>query len=117
MPLDHLLEAKYERGISRDATGLNLSSFELIELLFFGLGPSPSLGPILIVELRALGVELRALDRAFAIIVLNDLNACFLGFLADFFTLLYKIYYNSTLHAHFGSFFGDYYQRFTAGPS
>ena len=35
----------------RDATGLNLSSFELIELLIFGLGPSPSLGPILIVEL------------------------------------------------------------------
>ena len=44
--------------INRDATGLNLSSFELIELLFFGLGPSPSLGPILIVELRALVVEL-----------------------------------------------------------
>ena len=61
-------------GLStRDATGLNLSSFELIELLIFGLG----LGPILIVELRALGVELRALTRAFAIIVLHDLNACF----------------------------------------
>ena len=59
----------------------------------------------MIVELRALGVELRALDRAFAIIVLNDLNACFLGFLADFFTLLYKIYYNSTLHAHLAHFF------------
>ena len=82
-------ELTVEGLFSRDATGLNLSSFELIELLIFGLGPSPSLGPILIVELRALGVELRALTRAFAIIVLNDLNACFLGFLADFFTLLH----------------------------
>ena len=72
----------------RGVTGLNLSSFELIELLIFGLGPSPSLGPILIVELRALGVELRALTRAFAIIVLNDLNRCFLVFWLIFFTLL-----------------------------
>ena len=68
--------------INRGATGLNLSSFGLIELLIFGLGPSPSLGPILIVELRALGVELRAFIRAFAITVLNDLNACFWVFLA-----------------------------------
>ena len=74
----------------RDATGLNLSSFGLIKLLIFGFGPSPSLGPILIVELRALGVELRAIPRAFTIIVLNDLNACFGGFSAYFFTLLYK---------------------------
>ena len=106
------------RLYTRDATGLNLSGFELIELLIFGLGPSPSLGPILIVELRALGVELRALTRAFAIIVLNDLNACFWGFFSDF--LPYYIRFTTIVHcmhilAHFlGT---KNYQRFTAGPS
>ena len=38
---------------SRGATGLNLSSFELIELLIFGLGPGSGFGPIKNFELRA----------------------------------------------------------------
>jgi len=37
----------------RGATGLNLSSFELIELLNFGLGPGSGFGPIKNFELRA----------------------------------------------------------------
>ena len=51
---------------SRGATSLKLSSFELFELFIFELEPSPSLGSILVFELRALDVELRALTRAFA---------------------------------------------------
>ena len=51
---------------TRGATSLKLSSFELFELFIFELEPSPSLGSILVFELRALDVELRALTRAFA---------------------------------------------------
>ena len=73
---------------TRGATSLKLSSFELFELFIFELEPSPSLGSILVFELRALDVELRALTRAFPIIVLNDLKACFGVFMANFFNLL-----------------------------
>ena len=78
----------WPRVANRDATGLNLSSFGLIKLLIFG---ARSLGPILIVELRALVVELWALTRAFQIIVLNDLKACFGVFMANFLTY-FKIF-------------------------
>ena len=37
----------------RGATGLNLSGFELIELLIFGLRPGSGFGPIKNFELRA----------------------------------------------------------------
>ena len=45
--------SKLKPLLIRGATALNLSSFELIELLIFGLGPGSGFGPIKNFELRA----------------------------------------------------------------